>query len=175
MFTKFAKVAAAAAMMAMLAACAGSVSKPTALQALTAEQLKEVHIGKINTSAADGVRMTKGDFTLISEKVQTYIEEGNPGVMVDPSTGDALTLKMHFTKFDRGSAIARGIMIGLGQIKIHATVTLEKPDGTVVGKYQVKKTFALGGLVGAATSVEDVEEGFAKSVAEIVKAEVIKK
>ena len=42
-------------------------------------------------------------------------------------------------------------------------------DGTTAGEYQVKKTFALGGVVGALTTTEDVEKGFAKAVAEIVK------
>jgi hypothetical protein len=37
-----------------------------------------------------------------------------------------------------------------------------------VAQYKVSKDFAIGGVVGATTSVDDVEEGFAKSVAAVV-------
>ena len=62
------------------------------------------------------------------------------------------------------------MLIGLGQIVIEATVTLEDGSGRTVGEYKVAKDFAIGGVIGATTTVEDVEEGFAKSVAEIVRA-----
>ncbi|MBV9694943.1 MAG: hypothetical protein JO261_14695 [Alphaproteobacteria bacterium] len=78
-------------------------------------------------------------------------------------------MKIHFTRFDRGSAFARAMLIGLGQIRIEANVILANSAGAPIGEYKVSKDFALGGAVGAATSVTDVEEGFAKSVAEIVK------
>ena len=81
----------------------------------------------------------------------------------------AYKMKIHFTRFDRGNALARGILIGLGQIHIEGTVYIVDPSDQPVGQYSVSKDFALGGVVGATTSVEDVEQGFAKSVAEIVK------
>ena len=166
---KFVKLAAASAMMVALAGCAGSVSHPVAVSALSADQLSTVHISDVSSDAADGVNMTSGDFGLINFKVRNYIQSDSQGVIVDPSTHDALTLKMHFTRFDRGNAVARFILIGLGQIHIDADVLLMKTDGTVVGKYKVKKTFALGGVLGAVTRVEEVEDGFARSVAEVVK------
>ena len=116
--------------------------------------------------------MSGGDFGLICQKVRGYIEQEAPGVIVDPSTGQALQMKIHFTRFDRGNAFARAMLIGLGQIRIEATVELVDARGTSVAQYAVSKDFALGGVVGASTTIEDVEDGFAKSVAEVVKTKV---
>jgi hypothetical protein len=166
---KFTSLAGASALAILLTGCADSISQPTALTALPKDQLSAIHISHVTGDAASDVMITSQEIATIDEKVQAYIKAGSPGVMVDTSSGDALTMKLHFTRFDRGSAVARFILIGLGQIHIDATVTLVKSDGTSAGEYQVKKTFALGGIAGAATRIEDVEEGFAKSVAEIVK------
>ncbi len=166
---KFATFAGASALAVLLTGCAGSISQPVALSALSKDQLSTIHISHITGDAASDVVITPDEIASIDQKVQAYIRVDSPSVMVDPATGDALTMKIHITRFDRGSAVARAILIGLGQIHIDATVSLVKSDGTSAGEYKVKKTFALGGVVGAVTRVEDVEEGFAKSVAEIVK------
>jgi hypothetical protein len=166
---KFAKFAVATALLVVLSGCADSISKPVALMPITSEKAKAVQVANIQTDADAGTPATHQDCENISDKIKTYIQQGSPGVIVDAGTADALTMKVHITRFDRGSAVARAILIGLGQIHIDAEVTLQKADGTVAGKYTVKKTFALGGIAGAATRIEDVEEGFAKSVAEVVK------
>jgi hypothetical protein len=150
---------------ALLAGCAGSVSKPLALQPL--EQNAPLRLSDVSADAEQGVRMSEGDLGLISQKVKSYIEAESPDVFGNAS--DALKMKIHFTRFDRGDAFARAMMAGLGQIKIDATVMLDDVGGKQVAAYNVSKDFAFGGLVGATTTVEDVEEGFAKSVAEIVK------
>jgi hypothetical protein len=169
---KSVRVLASSALLIMLAGCAGSVSAPTPIQALSAEQRSALHVSTISADAAGGVEMSDGDFGLICQKVRGYIQQEAPGVMVDPSTGQALQMKIHFTRFDRGNAFARAMLIGLGQIRIEATVELTDPHGMAVAQYAVSKDFALGGVVGASTSVEDVEEGFAKSIAEVVKTKV---
>lgn len=48
-------------------------------------------------------------------------------------------------------------------------MTIIDLSGITTGKYKVAKQFALGGIAGAATSISDVEDGFAASVGEIVK------
>jgi hypothetical protein len=58
------------------------------------------------------------------------------------------------------------MLAGLGQIHVDATIRLlELPDNKKVGEFTVNKTFAWGGLYGGATSIEDVEKGFADGVA----------
>jgi hypothetical protein len=152
---------------ALLAACAGSVSAPKSIQSLSAMQRNALRLSEISADAADGVQMGDTDFQRISALVRNYIQTDAPDVL--GSGNMAYRMKIHFTRYDRGSALARGLLIGLGQIRIEGTVYIIDPAGQPVGQYSVSKDFALGGVVGATTSVEDVEQGFAKSVAEIVK------
>jgi hypothetical protein len=152
----------------LLGGCATSVSAPTAVQPLTTEQLAALHVSTITADADKGVDMSDGDFGLITQKVRTYIQTSAPTMLVDPGTAQALAIKIHFTRFDRGNAFARAMLIGLGQIHIDATVYLVDTSGATVAQYEVSKDFALGGLAGATTSVDDVEDGFAKSVAAVV-------
>ena len=149
-----------------LTGCAGSVSKPTAVQAMTADQRASLHVSGVSADAAQGVEMSDGDLDLICQKIKAYAMTEAPGVVTD---GSGLKMQVHFTKFDRGSAFARAMLIGLGQIKIEATVTFVDASGASVAQYTVAKDFSLGGIAGASTTVEDVEEGFAKSVVETLK------
>jgi hypothetical protein len=158
------------ALAVLLAGCAGSVSRPVALQPLGLEDGAQLRISEITADAEPGIAMSEGDFGLVSQKVRAYIETQFPGVYVDqPASPGALKMKIHFTRFDRGNAFARAMLAGLGQIKINATVSLWDNNQKQVAQYDVSKDFAFGGVVGATTTVEDVEEGFAKSVAEIVR------
>ncbi len=163
------KFAAAAAVMAFFCAgCAGSVSAPVAVQAMSTEQKAALKIGDISADADGGLNLSQADFDLIVQKVRTYIDAEKPGLVVDGAPG-ATHMKIHFTTFDRGNAFARGMLIGMGQIRIEATVSLADASGATVASYKVSKDFALGGVIGATTTVDDVEDGFAKSVAEVVK------
>jgi hypothetical protein len=151
-----------------LAGCASNISKPEAVQALSSDQLSAVHISDVSADAASGVEMGDTDFDAICRMVHADIQKNSPGVLADASTAGAYKMQIHFTKFDRGSAFARAMLIGLGQIRIEATVNLVDTTGKSVAQYNVSKDFAIGGLAGATTDVSDVEEGFAKSVAYIV-------
>lgn len=90
------------------------------------------------------------------------INEGNP----DPATLKSI---VNITRYDKGSAFARAMLVGLGQIKINADVTLiDSISNAPLCKNEVTKTFAWGGIYGATTSIETVEEGFAKAVADSI-------
>jgi len=156
-----------AALSALLSACAGSVSAPTAIAPLSPDQKANLHVSDISADAESGVAMSDGDFGIICQKVRSYIATEKPGVLAE-GTASPLKMNIHFTRFDRGNAFARAMLIGLGQIVIEATVSLQDAQGTTVAQYKVSKDFAIGGVVGATTSVDDVEEGFAKSVAAVV-------
>ncbi len=166
------RIACAVSLTAMLAGCAGSVSAPEPVQPLSQEQRGALKLSDISADAAGDVEMSDGDFGLICQKVRAYIDVDRPGVMTDAADAQSLKMHIHFTRFDRGSAFARAMLIGLGQIRIEATVSLNDASGKEVAEYKVAKDFALGGVVGASTNVEDVEEGFAKSVAQVVSNKV---
>lgn len=167
MKTRYISLAAATAL--ALAGCATSVSAPTPVQALSADQRVALHLSDISADAANGVEMGDTDFDTVCQKVRAYVQTEAPSVLADPAGGPAYKMKIHVTRFDRGNAFARFMLIGLGQIRIEATVDLVDAGGATVAEYKVAKDFALGGVAGATTSVSDVEDGFAKSIAEIVK------
>ena len=80
-------------------------------------------------------------------------------------------MRMHivFTGYDEGSSFARFMLAGLGQIRIGTDVTLrDEITDELLGRYEVSKQFAFGGIYGGATDMEDVEEGLAKGIAEIL-------
>ena len=80
-----------------------------------------------------------------------------------------VTLKLTFTAYDEGSAVARLMLIGMGQIHIDADIAILDAAGNMIGVYKVAKQFAIGGLVGGTTQIEDVEKGFENSVVELVR------
>jgi hypothetical protein len=61
------------------------------------------------------------------------------------------------------------MLVGLGQIHIEGKVSLyQMPARTLVGEFDLKKTFAWGGIYGAATSMDDIENTFSDGVAAAV-------
>jgi hypothetical protein len=149
------------------AGCAGSVSAPVPVQSLAPEQRSGLSISSVVSDAADGVPIRDDELSTMSRMIKTYMQANNPGIV---SAAGRYTMKVHFTRFDRGDRLARMMLMGLGQIRIEATVDLCDAAGSVAAEYKVSKDFAGGGIWGGATDVSDVEDGFAKSVAEIVKA-----
>lgn len=167
-----ARFAGIAVLALMLGACASSSTKPTVMQAMSADQVQTLKLKTVSATAAPGVVMTANDFERIVMKMKNELNAAAPGIMVDPASPEAATaadLKVNFTQYDAGSAFARAMLIGLGQIHVDADIQIVGPGDATLGKYKVSKDFALGGVAGASTSIQDVEDGFAKSVAEIVK------
>jgi hypothetical protein len=79
---------------------------------------------------------------------------------------DTLQASVIITRYDKGNAFARSMLAGLGAMHIDADVTLKDlKSGEVLASFAVKKTFAWGGAYGETTSIQDVEVGFAKTVA----------
>lgn len=152
-----------------LSACADSVATAVPIQALTPVQRSAPRLSEVTAEAAPGIAMTPDDFDRIVRHVKAEIAAQKPESFTDPGApSPRMKLKLIFTRYDEGSAGARFILAGLGQIRIDADVLfIDDATGQVLGRYQVSKQFAFGGLYGGFTRVEDVEKGFAKSVADI--------
>jgi hypothetical protein len=136
------------------------------------EQKSTIRISDVTSEAGPGVVLASYELERINMQVKSQLAALTPNPIVaagDPSGADALKMKLVFTRYDRGNAFARAMLAGLGQIKIDADAFLIDRTGATVAKYKISKVFAFGGLYGASTRAEDVEEGFAKSVAEIFK------
>lgn len=169
------------ALAVMLAGCAGSTTPPTIMQKMTVDTAAPVHVTDVKVELAEGVWATDQDREDIRSKIlaqlATLPTQANPTQAgptqpgtPQPATPNAPSYKMvvKLTRFKQGSAAARMIMIGLGQIHIDGEVTLTDGDGKVAGQYKITKTLAAGGLVGGMTSTSDVENGFAKSVVAVI-------
>jgi hypothetical protein len=162
-------------MISVLAGCAGSVSSPTVVGSPSQGfDPSTARIGEVSADAGRGVEMTREELDRISHRVQTEIAGAYPGRMVipgNPPPPGGVNVKLVFTEYDTGNAFARLMLAGLGQIKIAANVILVEPaSNQTVGEFEVSKQFAFGGLYGGFTGVEDVEDGFARSVVAIFKS-----
>jgi len=157
-----------------LAGCAGDAAAPTTLAApANGYDVARAPIGPVSAEAGPGVVMIREELSRIAQRVEAEIAKNYPS-RVAGRNGQAptggLNVKMVFVEYDKGNAFARAMLAGLGQIRIKANVMLVDPaTGADVATYEVSKIFAFGGIYGASTRVEDVEEGFARSVVEIFK------
>jgi Domain of unknown function (DUF4410) len=154
-----------------LAACAGTVNAPTLTSAPTKFDPATAAIGRVSAEAAPGVVMTPEDLRRISGMVQAELASSYPDRVIaagGPRRSGGVNVKLLFTQYDAGNAVARLMLAGLGQIHIDAKVLLtDVTTGRTVATFEASKTFAWGGLYGGSTKIEDVEVGFARSVAEI--------
>ena len=152
----------------LLSACAESAAKPDAVHAMAPTVSQGLRLADIKAEAKSGVAMTPADIDRIVAQIKADIAANDPNVFVDKTTSSNV-MKIEFTQYDSGSAFARFMLMGLGQIKIDADVTIvDSTNNQVLGEYDVSKDFAFGGIYGGVTRIEDVEKGFAKSVAEII-------
>lgn len=155
--------------------CAGSAgsAKPL-ITASNPEILAQyTKVALVTSVMDDASKMTTSDRERIVALIARKVKEQAPNRFADFGTTatDAQTLHVTiaFTRYDKGSAFARAMLAGLGQIHIDAEVTLE--DRTlqkVLGKSEITKAFAWGGIYGGTTEIKDVEEGFAEAVASIL-------
>lgn len=157
-----------------LAGCAGTVNPPTLTSASTTKfDPATVAIGRVSAEAAPGVAMTAEDLRRISGLVQAELASSYPDRVIaggGSRRSGGVNVKLLFTQYDAGNAVARLMLAGLGQIHIDAKVLLtDMATGRTVASFEASKTFAWGGLYGGSTRIEDVEVGFARSVAEIFK------
>ncbi|HTZ79020.1 MAG TPA: DUF4410 domain-containing protein [Stellaceae bacterium] len=155
----------------LLSACATDPSAPTSVQAIPDGQKSTIHIADVSAEAKPGVFVASYELERISGMVKAELQKEVPAVVVDanaPAGDPPAKLKLIITQYDEGSAFARFMLAGLGQIKLDADVlVIDGASGQVIGKYQVSKQFAFGGIYGGSTQMKDVEQGFAKSVAQI--------
>jgi hypothetical protein len=88
---------------------------------------------------------------------------------IESQSLSALYAEVLITSYDRGNSAQRALGFGMGQIEVAGSVSLmEWPSRRLLGSYDIEKTFVLGGIYGASTSIEDVEHGFAESAADVI-------
>jgi uncharacterized protein DUF4410 len=159
-----------------VAGCAGSAgsAKPLTVAAKPEILARYTKVALATSVQGDQAsKMTAADRERIAALVARKVRERAPSRFSDlaATTTDAETLHVTiaFTRYDEGSAFGRFMLAGVGQIHIDGEITLEdRALQTVIGKVEVTKTFAWGGIYGATTGIKEVEEGFAEAVAKVV-------
>jgi hypothetical protein len=162
----------------VLAGCAGTAGgvKPV-LDAPKPDAFAKYENLVVKVTRADGVDLGPTETERLTRHLVEGIEKRRPGrfkaingAPADPSL-PTLEAVLLVTKYDKGRAFARAMLVGLGQIKIEGKVRLREPAADrQLGEYEVTKTFAWGGIYGATTSIEDVELGFVEAVLDTVLA-----
>jgi Domain of unknown function (DUF4410) len=157
---------AALAMPLLLAACASTVPKPEFDHAVAAQyRIDGDDQPRVRVDAAAGVKLLPVDEERIAETIKAEVDELRAK---NPPNGDPrkCDIDVSITRYQRGNAFARAMLAGLGQIHIEGTVTAtDAADHKVLDEFKIAKTFAWGGIYGAATSMQDIERTFADGVA----------
>ena len=120
---------------------------------------------KVKVEAAADVQIMKTEMAMLAERIEMKIAGRQIGNRRD---GEKKTYEVNLllTRYEKGSAFARAMLAGLGQIHIDGEVTLfEMPAKNQVGKFTINKTFAWGGIYGGTTSMETIEQTFADGIA----------
>ena len=159
--------------------CAGTgASVRPAVPGARKTELDQYHRLALAVTKTDGVTVSDADLERIRGRIVDAVRKKQADryqeiVPIAPGepTGPTLAVTVQVTRYDKGSAFARAMLAGLGQIHIDARVVLrDAARDVVLGEYDIKKTFAWGGIYGATTRIEDVEVGFAEGVAALVLA-----
>ena len=164
-----------AVLAAVAAGCASTAGSAKVVAGAPKEEAlaRYTKVAFVTSADGDATPMSSVDRDRIVALVVRRLKERAPTRFAElaPATADSETMKVTiaFTRYDEGSAFARFMLAGLGQIRINADVTLEDATrGAQLAKYEVTKTFAWGGFYGAVTKIQDVEDGFADAVAKAV-------
>ncbi len=129
----------------------------------------------VEVSAKEGVPALPADIARVKQVIehQTMLKQKSGTVSAQPRS---YKVNVNLTRYERGNAFARFMLAGLGQMHIDAHVTvLGLPDGEEVGSFDISKTFAWGGMVGANTRMEDIEPAFADGLANALTGTSAKK
>jgi hypothetical protein len=147
--------------------CATSGGKPTYTRTLSPEA-QIVSGDKVTVEVAAGPQVAIANYEKqrFGEKIEAAIRgrapQGSRG-------GRAYRVVVTLVKYEKGSAIARAMLAGLGQMHIEAKVNVyAMPGRKLMAEFTMDKTFSWGGLYGATTNIETVEEEFGKSLADAV-------
>gem|GEM_PF-771377 len=160
----------------LLVACisGGCATSPGAVSAIA--PLKQgVNLSTYSSLAVEvqGAQLTPVDKERIRIRIVDAILKEAPtrfkGINLPTPVPPTLRASVTVTNYDKGNTFARFMLAGLGQIHIDAEVVLrDQETGDDLGRFGVNKTFAWGGIYGAVTRVEDVEDGFASAVANVL-------
>ncbi len=150
----------------ILSGCAGSPPKAKFVQAPAKSTAVDANdTANIAVKASAGVDMLEYE---ISRLTQVIAQKLNEKKLMNSASNDehAYDVEVTITRYKKGNAFARAMLAGLGQIHIDARVRLlESGTQEQLSAFDIKKTFAWGGIYGGTTRIDDVEPAFAEGIA----------
>jgi hypothetical protein len=155
----------------LLAGCAGTGGSHQLIGSpLDNSQASKFSDLLITVQPANNVSLSQSDTDRMSKLVAEDIMTNSPNRFKTINTASSSPTKLQalvsVKNYDKGSAFARAMLAGLGQIHIDADVILSNSSSKEkLARYEVTKTFAWGGLYGGFTGIKDAEVGFCKAVA----------
>jgi hypothetical protein len=152
---------------AALAGCASSVPKATFSHPIASNaRVMSSDQTLVQVDAAADVKTLSSDTQRLAEKIKMKIDVRKATNTANAGEARNYEIDVHLTRYDKGNAFARAMLAGLGQIHIDGTVSVYRmPEHELVGEFVLAKTFAWGGIYGASTSMDDIENTFADGVA----------
>jgi hypothetical protein len=146
--------------------CASTAPKPEFSHPIVAEaRIASPDQAEVSVDADDTVKILPMERERIAQVIKIKID-ARKIANVSSSATKSYAVNLHLTRYVKGSAFARAMIAGAGQIHIEGKVQVyQMPDHTMVGEFALSKTFAWGGIYGASTSMEDIEGTFADGVA----------
>lgn len=153
----------------VLAGCATTVPKPEFSNHVASSlKIRPGDQVKVDVNASQGVKILPYQEQRFAEEIKQKIEEmrkANPPAQTPVN----YAVDVHLTRYQKGSKFERLMLAGLGQIHIDGDVDVfSLPQHKLLEAFAMKKTFAWGGVYGATTSIEDIENTFAAGVAQTV-------
>ncbi|HVH84732.1 MAG TPA: hypothetical protein VM713_10495 [Steroidobacteraceae bacterium] len=153
------------------AGCAGTAPRPEFSHTSTVVRLAAADAVEVSVTAAGNAQVLPEEQTRLAQKIKLRIDNRK---LAHQLPGDArnFELDLQLSRYQRGNAFARAMLAGLGQIHIEGKVRLyQMPAHELVTEFDLAKTFAWGGIYGASTSIEDIENSFADGVAAAITDE----
>ncbi len=137
--------------------------KPPAQQPIDANDTITVNLdsaAKVEMQDTEKQRLSQLIASLIDSKKRLNSQAGVP---------QPYQFEVAITRYEKGNAFARFMLAGFGQIHIEAHIIVwSQPAKEKYAEFDIEKTFAWGGLIGASTHIEDVEPAFAEGIANAV-------
>jgi hypothetical protein len=152
---------------AILSSCATSGGKPNYTRNLPPDA-HVISADKVKSEVTAGRQVTIAPYEKdrFAQKIDVAIRKrAVPG----KRAGRDYRIVVNLTKYKKGNAFARAMMAGLGSIRMEASVSVySMPARKMEGQFTMEKNFNWGGIYGAVTNIENVEDEFAKSLADAI-------
>lgn len=166
-------IAMCCALAALVAGCASTPPEPKFTHAMVTEsRITATDTVDVVIETADKVAVDPVARDRVAGKIKTKIDDRK---IKNPSAGSPRSVQvlLHVTRYEKGNAFARAMLAGLGQIHLEGTIFVyQMPDRVLLEDFDLQKTFAWGGIYGAATSMDQIEDTFTDTVAATVTGQL---